>query len=361
MLGNERSGSYKSSRNMKRSSDRDTPPLSSKRSRSIGRYDDSSDERVSPDRERRRGRTPHDSPPRGGGGGGGGGSRYPDRDDYRGSSRTYPNYKVLCVSGLHPKASDEVIKDTLYREYKKYGDVSVRIAHDPDERVAYVCFRSYEDAREAKHSKPRIIIFDKAAVVEAVYDNRAAGGGAGASEYRRPRSITPEFDRNYYRQRSPGMMDRHRASYDYGPPPMRGSGGDFRRDPIQHEYMAHPRHPPPQGPPHHYGGGGSGGGGGGGGGSGGGPRGGPSMYGKGYDKHDNKKDKFPNYLHHQMPEDDPLATRTLFAGNLEVNISDEELRRIFGRYGIVEDIDIKRPPPGTGNANLFFFLLVALC
>ena len=69
--------------------------------------------------------------------------------------------------------------------------------------------------------------------------------------------------------------------------------------------------------------------------------------------YENKKDKFPNYLHHIAPEDDPLATRTLFAGNLEVNITEEELRRIFGRFGTVEDIDIKRPPPGTGNAYAF--------
>lgn len=54
-----------------------------------------------------------------------------------------------------------------------------------------------------------------------------------------------------------------------------------------------------------------------------------------------------------MPEDDPLATRTLFAGNLELNITDEEMKRIFGRYGDLVDIDIKRPPPGTGNAYAF--------
>ena len=32
-------------------------------------------------------------------------------------------YKVLCVSSLHSKASDDVVRDTLYREYKKYGDI----------------------------------------------------------------------------------------------------------------------------------------------------------------------------------------------------------------------------------------------
>ena len=66
-----------------------------------------------------------------------------------------------------------------------------------------------------------------------------------------------------------------------------------------------------------------------------------------------RKDKFPNYLNHIPPEDDPLATRTLFAGNLELNITDEEMRRIFGRYGRLVDIDVKRPAPGTGNAYAF--------
>ena len=81
-------------------------------------------------------------------------------------SRPPPGYKVLCVSSLHPKASDDVVRDTLYREYKKYGDISVRVMQEPDERVAYVYFRNFEDARDAKHSKSRIILFDKPAIVE---------------------------------------------------------------------------------------------------------------------------------------------------------------------------------------------------
>ena len=53
-------------------------------------------------------------------------------------------YKVICVSSLHKKASDDVVRDTLYREYRKYGDISVRVMHEPDERVAYVYFRFEE-------------------------------------------------------------------------------------------------------------------------------------------------------------------------------------------------------------------------
>merc|ERR1711899_543104 len=102
-----------------------------------------------------------------------------------GSSRPY---KVLCVSSLHPKASDDVVRDTLYREFKKYGDISVRVVLDPDGRVAYVYFRNFDDARDARHSKSRIILFDKPAVVEPVFESRSesyGGGGGGSSSGRR--------------------------------------------------------------------------------------------------------------------------------------------------------------------------------
>lgn len=323
-------------RNMKRSSSRDSMPRSKRTRSSIGRYDDSSDERVTPERVRRRVRSPS---PRG---------RYvsPHRDDYVRSrdvreDSVRPYYKVLCVSALHPKASDEIVKDTLYREYKKFGDFSIKISHELDERVAYVCFRSVEDARDAKHAKPRVVLYDKVAIIDPVYEPVRA-------EYRnRPRSISPpDYERPYSYAWSP-VPERRRPPPDdraYGiPPTVPPHHRDFR--PPMHEYpMAGPHgppmhhRPPMHHPPHpHYM-----------------PR--PYMprpHHPPFEKIENKKDKFPNYLHHVQPEDDPLATRTLFAGNLEINISDEELRRIFGRYGIVEDIDIKRPPPGTGNAFAF--------
>lgn len=250
------------------------------------------------------------------------------------------SYKVLCVSGIHPKASDENVKETVYREFKKFGDFSIRISHELDERVVYVVFRSHEDARDAKYAKPRIPIYDKLCLVESVYER--------PENYRRPRSVSPpEYDRYY--SRSPPPTDRHRPveRYDrvYGPPvglPPR----ELRREalpPPHHDFVRPPLHhgPPhvhPGGPPHHYG---------------------PPRHMMvrhpvhGFERVENKKDKFPNYLHHVSPEDDPLATRTLFAGNLEINITEEELRRIFSKYGIVDDIDIKRPPPGTGNAYAF--------
>nr|XP_023025929.1 putative RNA-binding protein 15 isoform X3 [Leptinotarsa decemlineata] len=315
--------------NMKRSSDRDTPPRSKRSRSSMGRYDDSSDERITPDRIRRRGSRARSPSPR---------ARYvsPHRDDYmRPPERSY-HYKVLCVSALHPKASDEVIKDTLYREYKKYGDLSIRVTHDLDERVAYVCFRNPEDARDAKHGKPRVIIYDKVALVEAVYEVPRA-----SEAYRsRPRSISPDYDRHYYARSPDRLRPVERYDRAYAVPPGVPVHREYRREALpapHHDYLARPpmHHPAHMAPVHGYGP----------------PR--QHVPRSPFEKQENKKDKFPNYLHHVQPEDDPLATRTLFAGNLEINITEEELRRIFSRYGIVEDIDIKRPPPGTGNAFAF--------
>lgn len=324
---------------MKRGADRDLSP-SSKRSRSsVGRYEDSSE-----DEGRRSSR------------GGSPGRRYPppeplhrsDRDDFGRAPRgpPPPSYKVLCVSNLHSKASDEMVREALYREFKRFGDVSVKVSLGADERLAYVYFRSSEEAREAKHSKPRILFYDRPVVVEPVYE--------AARDYIPPRGRSrspPDYDRGYRPRSPPGadLEERYEPRFDRRrPPPMPHSDYYAEGPPMRQDEYGYRQHRGRGGPHGHYGplmrGGfkhnfGSRGGGGGGGGGGG--------------MIDSKRDKFPNYLHHVPPEEDPLATRTLFAGNLEINISEEELRRIFGRYGVVDDIDIKRPPPGTGNAYAF--------
>ncbi|GAU93767.1 hypothetical protein RvY_05654-2 [Ramazzottius varieornatus] len=56
---------------------------------------------------------------------------------------------------------------------------------------------------------------------------------------------------------------------------------------------------------------------------------------------------------HLAPEDDDKATRTLFVGNLEYGVTESLLRSIFSKYGMVQDIDIKRPGGSSGNAYSF--------
>ena len=64
-------------------------------------------------------------------------------------------------------------------------------------------------------------------------------------------------------------------------------------------------------------------------------------------------DRFPHHLQHVPPEDDPEATRTLFVGNLEPEIDEKEIFMVFERFGEMEDIDVKHPQRGGGNAYAF--------
>lgn len=242
---------------------------------------------------------------------------------------TEPYYRTLCVSSLHSKASNDLIKDTLYREFRKFEPTNIKIQYESDERLAYVCFRNCEDARDAKDEISRIILYDKVAVVEKAYEivepSRSRHRDRsplisprpyyneppeppGTSGYRTP--YRPYAGDHYRREHQPGYH------YRFPKPPTYHQGPSYA--PPQHKYDN--RYPPAHTP---------------------------------FKTYESKKDKYPDHLQHILPEDDPLATRTLFVGNLEIDIPKEELFNIFGNYGVVEDIDVKRPQVGTGNAFAF--------
>lgn len=58
----------------------------------------------------------------------------------------------------------------------------------------------------------------------------------------------------------------------------------------------------------------------------------------------------------RSPEDDPHATRTIFVGNLPLDIRASELREIFESYGILEDVDIKRIQSANNSEQAYAFL-----
>ncbi|MFH4978591.1 hypothetical protein AB6A40_005300 [Gnathostoma spinigerum] len=59
-----------------------------------------------------------------------------------------------------------------------------------------------------------------------------------------------------------------------------------------------------------------------------------------------------------LKEDDNDATRTLFVGNMPADIREFEIRRVFEKYGKVEDVDIKTPK--EANAAYAFVLFQTL-
>ncbi|XP_013081045.1 RNA-binding protein spenito-like [Biomphalaria glabrata] len=218
----------------------------------------------------------------------------PDNNDYR----------SLYISGIPSKVPDNVLKDCLIDNYKRFGEMNVKITMSNDQRVAYLNFRYPEDAREAL-VKGIKFLFDRELKINPVFNKRR--NISPSRQIQPPATGRPLAD-PFYNRHSPPPYDRrplamdplpYASRDDYRPPPMPGPGS---LPPAESE---------------------------------------------------RKSEKFPYHLDHVDPEYDDKATRTLFVGNLDVNITDFDLRNIFGKFGMVEDVDIKRPIRNTGNAFAF--------
>ncbi|TWW61391.1 RNA-binding protein 15B [Takifugu flavidus] len=205
-------------------------------------------------------------------------------------------YKTLLISNLGSQVSDEDVEDALIHEFKKFGDVSVKLSHTPElGRIAYVNFRHPEDAKEARHAKSsRLVLGDRQLKIEPMYVRRRSvtppdtavpvPARTGVSNIRDLRArqyaletlgLTRERERllDYY-----GMLDERGRPYGFPPMPV---------------------------------------------------------------------------VEDLKPEDDQRATSNLFIGNLDGNVTEVELRRGFDKYGIIEDVVIKRPARGQGGAYAF--------
>ena len=215
------------------------------------------------------------------------------RGDYRQESDVYYS---LCLHGLNQRVPHDVLKDGISKEFEKFGDFTVKVVNNPDNRIAFVNFSDHNQARQAKYARKNFMLFDSEVRVEPAYPrnkNRSSNGnGYYNKEYYNNKGSYRTSDREYYNQQPDKYNNQSQSGYN-----------DKGRD---------------QGNPQ------------------------------------NHNHKFPYHLHHVPPEDDKHATRTLFVGNLDVSIREEDLRGIFDRYGTIEEIDIKRPPvPGKGNAYAF--------
>ncbi|XP_067387702.1 RNA-binding protein 15 [Emydura macquarii macquarii] len=284
----------------------------------------------------------------GGAGGGGGGSS---------------EYKTLKISELGSALSDEAVEDGLFHEFKRFGDVSVKISRLPpgtgasDERVAFVNFRRPEDARAAKHARGRLVLYDRPLKIEAVY----VGGSSRRRSSRSP-ALLDKDSHSPYGAAAVGVAAaaaaavRHPATAgatQRALSPAGGGGGLGYRD-YRLQQLALGRLPPPPPLPREL------------------DR--ERDYGAFYDTRVR-----PAYGLERVagvaaaggfrgggggagvageeeisPEDDQRANRTLFLGNLDITVSESDLRRAFDRFGVITEVDIKRP--GRGQTSTYGFL-----
>lgn len=240
-------------------------------------------------------------------------SRPGSRSDPRPPSNPESEYKTLKISELGSQLNDEEIEDGLFHEFKKFGDVSVRICRENDERVAFVNFRRTDDARAAKHARGKLVLYDRPLKIETIYLSR-----------RRSRSPVskdsfPSGHRHLHSQRALSPTGMGYRDYRLqqlalgrlpGPPPPPHLR-DLERDREFSVYEARAR--PPFIP------------------------------------------ECAVYRDEELmtPEDDQRANRTLFLGNLDISVTKDDLRALFDRFGVITEVDIKRAVRGQGNTYGF--------
>ncbi|KAJ7999112.1 hypothetical protein DPEC_G00212030 [Dallia pectoralis] len=242
------------------------------------------------------------------------------RTNPRGEPRTLAGndseYKTLKVSELGSDLNDEKIEDGLFHEFRKFGDVSVKISRVNDERVAFVNYRRPDDARAAKHARGKLVLHDRPLKIEPVYVNR-----------RRSRS---PMDKDAY-----AGIAEHRYMPVQRPHSPTGLGyRDFRL-----QQLALGRLPPPP-PPH------------------------PRELERERDfsiyEARNRPPLIPDCAAFReddllSPVDDQRANRTLFLGNLDVSVTENDLRKAFDRFGVITEVDIKRTTT-RGQKSTYGFL-----
>ncbi|XP_072175634.1 RNA-binding protein 15-like [Diadema setosum] len=243
--------------------------------------------------------------------------RRPQRDDRdhepytnydRGQSFHNDGYKrepdCLRISNFPSHVSDTAIRDALFHEFKKYGEVNVRVVFNnaKNERIAYVKFRLPEQAHDAKQARgDRLTLFARPLHIVAIVNrnNRDQGSDGGFMSR----------NNDFQGRRQYGGMQGRNFRQDMGS----GGGGRGRDRDYQYDNRRN------------YG---------------------NDNYHQGQGRDRERDAMF-------LPEDDPKATRTVFCGNLEEGITESEIRHHFERYGFVEDVDIKYPPRGQGNPFAF--------
>ena len=219
-------------------------------------------------------------------------------------------YRSLCISNLNSKISEQMLVESLYREFERFGAFNIRISYSGDQMVAYINFRYPEDARAARHDKSDLVLFDRQLRVEPVLNNRRRSDSPSASDYIPrigPLISSSGSDRFTNRSISPAQQ----------PPSLTGPGRRTSRNMNPPRDLSRERE---------------------------------YLYTD--SRHANIDKNTPNQRH-PSPETEEKATRTLFVGNLDHNVSENDLRRHFERFGVVEDVDIKRQQRAQGNSYAF--------
>ncbi|KHN81809.1 Putative RNA-binding protein 15B [Toxocara canis] len=240
-------------------------------------------------------------------------------------SHSPEEYMNLRLSHLDSKLSKDEIKDILEHEFRRFAPFEIKVVRNPgdEQRLAYVNFERGDAARTIRHTMlPRLqkllgrrLHLDPAGII------RDQEGKYIPDRYNRALQAERERDRKEPVRRQLAVADnsllsiidsqKHKGTREI-------QGKNIRKCEARST----------------------------------------KLEGKQFIRKSPSRQRRDGDGTWNLKEDDSDATRTLFVGNLPADIRESELRRVFEKYGRVEDVDIKTPP--ETNAAYAFILFQTL-
>ena len=236
-------------------------------------------------------------------------------------------YNTLLIRNFSEQVRKEDIKESLSYEFQKFGNVKISVSRDyAGNRIAYANFDSSESAKSCKNARGHLVMHDKRLTIDIVYPNSTTAKFAKSSRAspRRSRSpISPSRSKRQYTSPNASYDDR---SYSKPGRQSYGGAGDGRSHGPDRSLSRSPT------------------------------RSRSRSSGRGSDDSGALSEPSVNpALMEKLipPEDDAFATRTIFVGNLEANVTKRALCKVFGRYGRIDEVDIKRSTQGPASTYAF--------
>ena len=202
----------------------------------------------------------------------------------------------LRVGNIDYKLSDNVVKGSLFKEFKRFGYVNIKVIGYGKDRHAFINFSRANDARAACNETQKLLFHGRPLEVSWSRSTLNRFPDVLSGKFHEPRvpgsskkkhveesygnfQVNVSTERDQFPTTSSSRMIRDIS--------FRNSSGGVSRDRTQSSH------------------------------------------------HSNTDVK------QSLAVLDPSATRTLFVGNLEIDITERELRDIFSPYGRIESVDIK--------------------
>ena len=195
----------------------------------------------------------------------------------------------LHISNLDARPSEDEVRKALFKHFKRFGFITVKVLGYGKERRAFINYQHYDEARRAKKENQNLMLFTRPLHVEwsksTLIKYPEVGSGKKPSS-----SSTSDATTSYFEDFHSGGPSHEHHSH---------SNIDHKRDVSYRTTSTTPR------------------------------AGSTSVGGGGVESKP------------VVPVLDPNATRTLFVGNLELDVTERELRDLFSQYGRIESVDIK--------------------